>query len=753
MTDDEISLRPIVLKPIGLQGSGFNPFSSFAKGSGQVLKSKQSSKSTGTDDTKPKRDGERIKYSKDFLMQFMDVHTKSPAELQQQAQLNAEIIISGEAEKDQQRQALQKVVEEGDDRDWRTRNVDTSQNQASKDTANWEQDRDVSTVPIKERPKQVVEASSTAIMQQSQAVGGEKEESLKIVRASDVGLQAYRPGAVVSTEEKAIRQIKGILNKLTPEKFERLLQQLLGVITTADVLRTTIAIVFENAVEQPTYCAMYADLCWQLSKELPSFPPPPGSDKPLTFVQILLNTCQDEFEGAEDARAQLQNVVEPAHKEEAERSVKKRVMGTMRLISELYKKDMVRDWIITTCLESLLAKDKGRSAASEDSIEAACEMLSTAGGKVAKSESEKMKRKLEDVMKQLQTLEKEKSLSSRIRFVIKDVLDLRKSNWIPRRETYTAKKLDEVRAQAEAELGMVSSVLTSALPALPAQQRMGGPADDFSLIPPLRGVDSEAWSFPVFNGGSGGGSGSGGGALKFASGQSALLGDYRPPQSTPQPVASTTGPGAPSSTAAISNGVTLTEEELKRKTESLLQEYLSTLDKAEALACVRELSAPSFMSQLVETGLTMMMNCMKDKEVSALEELMLHMHAQGLITRDDVISGLATFTVQLEDISLDFPKATSILGNFAGSAVLQTIMALDALPQLLEGDYSVEPKREFAAAVFKRVKSQAGEDGLVEMCAKSEVHVATFLTADAMDGDVDSVEVFLKKESLTCIPL
>ena len=39
------------------------------------------------------------------------------------------------------------------------------------------------------------------------------------------------------------------------------------------------------------------------------------------------------------------------------------------------------------------------------------------------------------------------------------VQDLRRSNWVPRRETFTAKKLDEVRAQAEAELGMISSVL------------------------------------------------------------------------------------------------------------------------------------------------------------------------------------------------------------------------------------------------------------------------------------------------------
>lgn len=97
---------------------------------------------------------------------------------------------------------------------------------------------------------------------------------------------------------QSVRQVKGVLNKLTPEKFERLLQQLLEVITTADVLKQTITLVFENAVEQPTYCAMYADLCLHLSKELPSFPPPAGSDKPLAFRQILLNTCQDEFEEA-----------------------------------------------------------------------------------------------------------------------------------------------------------------------------------------------------------------------------------------------------------------------------------------------------------------------------------------------------------------------------------------------------------------------------------------------------------------------
>jgi hypothetical protein len=51
---------------------------------------------------------------------------------------------------------------------------------------------------------------------------------------------------------------------------------------------------------------------------------------------------------------------------------------------------------------------------------------------------------------------------------IRDVLDMKKNKWVPRRETFTAKKLDEVHAEAEAELGIVSSSKIAAdLPALP----------------------------------------------------------------------------------------------------------------------------------------------------------------------------------------------------------------------------------------------------------------------------------------------
>lgn len=259
------------------------------------------------------------------------------------------------------------------------------------------------------------------------------------------------------------------------------------------------------------------------------------------------------------------------------------------------------------------------------------------------------------------------------------------------------------------------------------------------LIPPLRG---DEFGFPPFS--SGGGSGS-----KFGDGQSALLGDYRPAVQA-QPASTTSAAAVPSASSA--DGPQLSEEEAQRKTEALFAEYMSTMDKAEALTCVREINSPNFMGKLVEIGLTTMMNSVKDKEVTALEELLLHMHAQGLISTEDIISGLATFTIQLEDISLDVPKAPSILGHMVGSALLQGILALDALPQLLEGDFGVEPKREFACAVFKRVQEQAGADGLAEMCTKSGLKASTFLTADStLDPDAPAVEDFLRQQGLAGI--
>ncbi|KXZ53095.1 hypothetical protein GPECTOR_8g86 [Gonium pectorale] len=770
--DEELSLRPLALRPGGNVGA--NPFASFGKGLGFGVKGKKALASA-VDEKPPKKSGERIRYTKEFMLQFMEKYNNCPIELEQ---LNLEIVVTGDDRVQQQ----QKVAEEIDDRDWRSRTAVSSYSREDREP---KQQRDQREPTEPRQPRQAPARQEPAAQPQQAAprpaqpaAGGEQAASSgqdvgRIAKAADVGRQAYRPGAQLSADERAIRSVKGILNKLTPEKFERLLNQLLEVITTADILQKTIALVFENAVEQPTYVAMYGDLCVSLSKELPHFPPPPGSDKPLTFRQILLNTCQDEFEGAADAREELASISEPAEREEAEKRVKKRVMGNMRLMSELYKQDMVKDWIMVTCIDELLTTRATKTAKvpPEDNIEAVMEIVKLSGAKLSKSEKPETLKKLDKVLKELERLREDRTngISTRVRLAIKDIADLKRANWVPRREAYTAKKLDEVRAQAEAELGMISSSIAAALPQLGATavprygEPMGmGPGglpgmgasgrEDglFSLIPPLRsgGDGGDVALFPAFRGEA---------ADRGFSGASALLGDYQPPvqrvqlpvRQEQQPAVAQEAP-APSRPAAGPAKV-LSEEDVVRKAESLYQEFTSTLDKAEATTCVRELGG-QHLAKVVEIGLDQIFNSLKEKEQDALLDLLLHLHEAGAFSSENVVDALTTFTTQLEDLSMDVPKAPQLLGRFYGSCVSRNIASLDLLPQLMEGDASVEPKRRFSAAAFKVLRTAKGDQGLADLCKEVGLAAGTFLSADPeFDKDEPALDAWLKTEGLAGI--
>ena len=79
---------------------------------------------------------------------------------------------------------------------------------------------------------------------------------------------------------QTLKEVKGVLNKLTPEKFDILSKQLLQLVTNSETLHSTIALIFENAVAQPTFVAVYADLCNSPGRGLISdHQPAPGFHK------------------------------------------------------------------------------------------------------------------------------------------------------------------------------------------------------------------------------------------------------------------------------------------------------------------------------------------------------------------------------------------------------------------------------------------------------------------------------------------
>lgn len=89
--------------------------------------------------------------------------------------------------------------------------------------------------------------------------------------------------------------MRGILNKLTPEKFQKLSDDLLRIeLQSSVILKGVILLIFEKALDEPKYSSMYAQLCKRLSEEAPNFEP--ADSAACTFRLLLLNKCRIEFE-------------------------------------------------------------------------------------------------------------------------------------------------------------------------------------------------------------------------------------------------------------------------------------------------------------------------------------------------------------------------------------------------------------------------------------------------------------------------
>ncbi|KAJ7961875.1 Eukaryotic translation initiation factor 4G [Quillaja saponaria] len=96
----------------------------------------------------------------------------------------------------------------------------------------------------------------------------------------------YEVGKVTDEEQAKQRQLKAILNKLTPQNFEKLFEQVKAVnIDNAVTLTGVISQIFDKALMEPTFCEMYANFCFHLASELPDFS---EDNEKITFQEIAI---------------------------------------------------------------------------------------------------------------------------------------------------------------------------------------------------------------------------------------------------------------------------------------------------------------------------------------------------------------------------------------------------------------------------------------------------------------------------------
>ena len=175
------------------------------------------------------------------------------------------------------------------------------------------------------------------------------------------------------SEKSHFRQTaSAILNKLNPYNVDHVAMNLTAIpITSEGELKTCMELIYEIAINKtnPTVAELCAKLCQviQMRKVVSE----KSKTETVNFRKLLISHCQKEFENANN-----ENQEETLIDQEEALTLKKRRLGNIIFVGELYKVEMLTAIIMHSCLEKLL---KMRD---EESLECLCKLLMTVGKKL-----------------------------------------------------------------------------------------------------------------------------------------------------------------------------------------------------------------------------------------------------------------------------------------------------------------------------------------------------------------------------------
>jgi len=229
------------------------------------------------------------------------------------------------------------------------------------------------------------------------------------------------------------RKVKSNLNKMTPNNFMKISEQILQIAgqskdeSDGRTLRQVIQLTFEKATDEAHWAQMYAEFCKRM---LESMSPEIKDEGILSkdgqvvvggalFRKYLLNRCQTEFERGwktdvpKKSEGESEEAVMLSDEYYIAAAAKRRGLGLVRFIGELYKLGMLTERIMHQCVHKLVDYE---GMPDEAEIESLTSLLKTIGQNL--QSNERGGQLMDAYFQRINGMVNTEGLPSRLRFML-----------------------------------------------------------------------------------------------------------------------------------------------------------------------------------------------------------------------------------------------------------------------------------------------------------------------------------------------
>eukprot|EP00529_Nitzschia_sp_RCC80_P014243 CAMPEP_0113478958 /NCGR_PEP_ID=MMETSP0014_2-20120614/21043_1 /TAXON_ID=2857 /ORGANISM="Nitzschia sp." /LENGTH=729 /DNA_ID=CAMNT_0000372203 /DNA_START=34 /DNA_END=2220 /DNA_ORIENTATION=- /assembly_acc=CAM_ASM_000159 len=461
------------------------------------------------------------------------------------------------------------------------------------------------------------------------------------------------------TEDEIVSRALLILNKISWTTLDKLTSRFVDetkLIENESIRHKCIDMLIKKAQTEHHFGPMYAQLCCIIIKQFKQ------------FKKDLMAQCQKEFEidTAHKIANATEGITDPEEIDYHSTLIRKAYVGHIKFLGELYLRDVVKLNIMMYCFDELL-KDESRD---DESLECFANLMTTIGGKL--DEHAKQNGKPFD-WNQVVELRHSSEVSSRIKFLLIDLLELRERGWVKRRKEETAKRIDEIhkevakeeaaaaanskmnrRASSSQNLRRSSSMASApvvdedgfvSIPSRGSMNRSGSRPNMVAPPPSIPGKPNQK-------------------AMRRS--QSQPVGMYVDGTGSPvkQKSISTASnlPTVPSSMPTMHEVKYKSPEECADKAKSILKEYFVGGDTADAvlsfdeLVCAGKEGSIERGAKVLESGALLVME-MKETDVKKFLTVLESCIESSKIEKESLIKGLNDPLEFLGDIEIDAPLA------------------------------------------------------------------------------------------------